>query len=395
MAGRIAAGTGEANDTTVVYCSGEESTAQVASRARRLGITTPNLLLLSETDADAIVDQVAYMHPRPVAVVVDSIQTMRAPGVPSQSGTVTQVKECGIRFLHLAKTCNIAVFLVGHVTKSGDFAGPKILEHMVDTVLYMEGEKYSMYRLLRSVKNRYGASNEIGVFEMTSNGMQPVSNPSVLFVSQTPDEDTGEPMDGSSVAVVLEGSRPLVVEIQSLVSHTRQFPPRRAFEGVGYQRGLLLLAVLERRVGLPMQGREVYVNVVGGLKLQETAADLSIIAAIVSSATTTPILGKTALVGEVGLGGELRIVPQIERRIVEAAKFGFERVIVPSGTKLLGFRQIKGNLFALENSVSDLSSEIQIIRCSRVTAALSAAGLEDVVKKGKTRKLKKWESDNQ
>jgi len=272
--------------------------------------------------------------------------------------------------LQLAKTCNIAVFLIGHVTKTGDFAGPKILEHMVDTVLYLEGEKYSSYRLLRSVKNRYGSSNEIGVFEMGSRGMQEVPNPSVLFLSQAHDED-GKEVDGSSIAVILEGSRPILVEVQSLVSYTKQFPPRRAVEGISYQRAMLLLAVLERRLGYQLGSREVFINVVGGLKLQETASDLSVMVAVVSSATSNPVRPGTVFIGEVGLGGELRAVPQMERRIIEAAKFGFTRVILPSTIKLEGLKKHGCNVFRAEAiNKNAKNGQVDLVLCNTVKIAL-------------------------
>ncbi|KAG5189640.1 P-loop containing nucleoside triphosphate hydrolase protein [Tribonema minus] len=286
---------------SVVYVSGEESTGQIAARAQRLGLQSPNLYLLAETDIHMICDGLEAMCPPPALVVIDSIQTMQSPDLSSAAGSTTQVRDTASCLLRLAKSTDIAVVIIGHVTKSGDIAGPRTVEHMVDTVLYLEGDPLNAYRLLRSVKNRFGSCHEIGVFEMTSLGLQEVANPSLLFTSTAlgdDDEDGeggGQAPDGTAVLVAMEGTRPLLCE--ALVTPSRMVAPRRAAEGVGQQRLQLLLAVLQRRLRYPTSSREVYVNVVGGLRLQ----------------------------------GELRMVQQLQRRIAEAGKYGFKRVVVPAG----------------------------------------------------------------
>eukprot|EP00752_Nemacystus_decipiens_P018297 g16413.t1 len=319
---------------TVVYISGEENNSQVAARAARMGIKGVDLFLYCETDIDVIIDQMLVLQPQPALVMVDSIQTMRTQDSTSSPGSVTQVKECASRLVRLAKGSGITVFIVGHVTKSGSIAGPKVVEHMVDTVLYLEGDRFNSYRLLRSVKNRFGPSNEIGVFEMEAGGLDDVADPSMLFLStKHVDGDGGDEheknMDGSAVCVYMEGSRPILCELQSLVTYSRLPSPRRTSDGLPVPRLLLLLAVLQKRLGYDMGSREVYLNIVGGLRVQETAADLAVALAVVSSYTTVPVRSDTCFIGEIGLGGELRPVQQLSRRIQEAETFGFSRVVVP------------------------------------------------------------------
>lgn len=308
----------------VLYVSGEESDQQIKARALRLsdGEIPEQLFLLTETDVMAIERHLDTVQPR--IVIVDSIQTMRHADFETSAGTITQVRESASYFQSIAKQAGIAIFLVGHVTKSGSIAGPKVLEHIVDTVLYLEGDPYHAYRLLRSVKNRFGATSEIGVFEMRASGLIEVANPSEAFLSE---RVTNQP--GSAIAVTMEGTRPLLVEIQGLTSSTSFGNPRRTANGVDFNRLLLTVAVLTRRVGLRLSDQDVFVNVVGGLRVQEPAADLAVAAAIASSHRDLHIPAETILIGEVGLSGEVRAVSQLESRLREAAKLGFQRAIVP------------------------------------------------------------------
>ncbi len=333
--------------TRILYVSGEESTFQIASRARRLGINTPDLHLLSEIDVGLICEAIIGTSPHPVLVIVDSVQTLRAVDLGGAQGSTTQVRECVARLVNVAKACNIVLVLVGHVTKAGDIAGPRTVEHMVDTVLYLEGDTMGAYRLLRSVKNRFGPSNEVGVFEMHGHGLEEVVNPSLLFVSEVPtfsnsNKDPGQVEkengsssssslpDGSAVMVTMEGSRPLLCEVQALVTKPSPLQlPKRACDGIPLQRLLLLLAVIQRRLGYMTRTREVYVNVIGGLSIKEKAADLGVAVAIVSSFCGIPVASGMAFIGEIGLSGEVRMVQQLDCRISEAQKFGFTRVVVP------------------------------------------------------------------
>lgn len=308
----------------VLYVAGEESPQQVKVRADRLGIQSRTLHLLSETDLDAVLAVADELQPR--AIVVDSIQTMHLSAFDSPAGTVTQVRECAARLLRLAKERHVPVLLVGHVTKSGDLAGPRVLEHMVDVVLTLEGDRFHSYRLLRGVKNRFGATHEVGVFEMRGDGMAEVRNPSEAFLAE---RLTGVP--GSAVTVTLEGTRPLLVEVQALVSPASgQTPPRRTANGIDPNRLALLVAVLGKRLGMPVGASDVFVNVVGGLRIGEPAVDLAVAVAIVSSARGAPIDASLVIFGEIGLSGELRSVGQVERRLAEAAQLGFRRAIVPA-----------------------------------------------------------------
>jgi DNA repair protein RadA/Sms len=319
-----------AHESPVLYVSGEESERQIKMRAARLlrrageeGDSFPSdLFLVTETNLDTVLEHVAEVKPR--LLVVDSIQTTTLQDLESSAGSVSQVRECASRLRELAKSSGIAVFLIGHVTKEGTIAGPRVLEHIVDTVLYLEGDRFQSYRLLRSVKNRFGATSEVGVFEMHERGMVEVTNPSEAFLAE---RMVNAP--GSSIAVTMEGTRPLLVEIQGLTSPTTFGNPRRTPNGVDFNRLLLITAVLSRRVGLRLGEQDVFVNVVGGLTVSEPAADLSIAASIASSARNAPVRADVVLIGEVGLSGELRMVGQMPARLREAVNLGFKTAIVP------------------------------------------------------------------
>ncbi len=308
--------------STVVYVTGEETARQVKLRADRLGIKGEGLFIMPETDLEAVLEHVEGMSPQ--LLVVDSIQTVFLPGMESVPGSITQVRECTMRLMQWAKHSAIPVFITGHVTKEGAIAGPRVLEHIVDVVLYLEGEQFSAYRLLRCVKNRFGSTNEVGVFEMKEEGMVEVDNPSKAFLSQR-----GASSIGSAVVPTIEGSRPLLVEIQSLTTTTTFGMPRRTANGIDYNRLLLIIAVLTKRVGLKLGNQDILVNVTGGLKVGEPAADLGIALAIASSYRDIDVAANTAAIGEVGLSGELRTAAQMERRLQEAARMGFTRCIVP------------------------------------------------------------------
>ena len=314
---------------SVLYVSGEESERQIKSRVGRLmkeGKTPDDLYLLTETALEAVLDHIEVLGPR--LVVVDSIQTMHVPEIDSGAGSISQVRECASRLQMVAKDSGVAIFLVGHVTKEGAIAGPKVLEHIVDTVLYLEGDSFHTYRLLRSVKNRFGATTEVGVFEMGTSGLEEVPNPSEAFLAE---RMVNAP--GSAIAVTMEGTRPLLVEIQGLTSSSSFGHPRRTANGVDFNRLLLTIAVLTRRVGLRLMDQDVFVNVVGGLRVNEPAADLAVAMAIASSVRDRPLPADLALIGEVGLSGELRAVPQMPARLREAAKLGFRRIVVPKSVR--------------------------------------------------------------
>jgi len=313
----------------VVYISGEESAEQIVSRARRLGINVADLFLICDIDADDAIDNLLAMSTPPAMVIVDSVQTMRSASVTGSVGSVTQTRESAARFVQLAKATGSAVVLAGHVTKSGEVAGPRILEHMVDTVLYMEGSERQEFRLLRGVKNRFGSTAEVGVLGMGGGGLFDVSNPSQLFLSQNV---MSEGQEGAAVAVVMEGSRPLLAEIQCLVSlqaPQAKFNTKRMSDGFPIQRLLLICAVIEKRLKLPLWSRDIYINVAGGLRLSEPCSDLAVAITVISSMTGAKIRAGTALIGEIGLGGELRGGKGIEARVTEARKMGFTRVVVP------------------------------------------------------------------
>jgi DNA repair protein RadA/Sms len=306
----------------VLYVSGEESITQIKLRADRLGVATPKLLLLAENNLEAILGVCG--RARPQVVVVDSIQTVFKPDLPSAPGSVGQVRECTADLMRLAKSQNISVLIVGHVTKDGQLAGPRVLEHIVDTVLYFEGDRHHAYRIIRATKNRFGSTNEIGVFEMREGGLREVLNPSAAFLSERAAE-----APGSAVVCAMEGTRPLLVEVQALVTPTVFGMPRRTAAGVDYNRTVVLLAVLEKRAGLHLASHDVYVSVAGGVSVEEPAVDLGVAAAVASSLRSRPVDATAVAIGEIGLGGELRMVPQLEKRALEAARLGFRRCIVP------------------------------------------------------------------
>jgi DNA repair protein RadA/Sms len=308
----------------VLYSSGEESEHQIKSRGQRLGIERAPLYLLAETCLERILEEIARL--RPSLIVIDSIQTVFSLKFQSAPGSVGQVRESATQLLFAAKGQNIPTFLVGHVTKDGNLAGPKVLEHIVDTVLYFEGEKHHSHRIVRAVKNRFGAVSEMGVFEMTGKGLQAVANPSALFLAERPSN-----VPGSAVLCCLEGSRPLLVEVQALVSTSSYGNARRMASGIDQNRLSLLLAVLEKRAGLNLAGEDVFINVAGGMTIDEPAADLAVVGAVASSLRNRPIRGGTAVFGEVGLAGEIRGTTQAALRVREAAQMGFTRVVVPEG----------------------------------------------------------------
>ena len=308
----------------LLYVSGEESPRQIKMRADRLAVNAGNIILLPETSLEGILDAAAKLSPE--AMVVDSIQTVYTQEMLSAPGSVGQVRECSAKLMLFAKRSGIPVFIVGHVTKEGTIAGPRVLEHIVDTVLYFEGDRGHSYRILRTMKNRFGSTNEIGVFEMSDAGLREVENPSELFLSERPRN-----VSGSAVVASLEGTRPLMVEVQALVSQTNFGMPRRTSIGVDFNRVNLLIAVLEKRAGLHLGGMDVFINVVGGLKIMEPAVDLGIVATVSSSVKEVPVDPRTCVFGEVGLSGEVRAVAQAESRLREAAKIGFKKAIVPAG----------------------------------------------------------------
>ena len=319
----------------VVYVSGEETQRQIKLRAERLGLSGERLYLLAETDLNVILSQIEQLQPS--LAVIDSIQTVYLPELETSPGSVAQVRECTLRLMQWAKPNSVPVFITGHVTKEGAIAGPKVLEHIVDVVLYLEGESFSAYRLLRCVKNRFGSTNEVGVFEMKEQGMVEVDNPSKAFLSQR----WGEAV-GSAVVPTLEGSRPLLVEIQALTNPTAFGMPRRTANGVDFGRLLLIIAVLSKRAGLKLGNQDIIANVAGGIRIGEPAADLGIALAIASSFKDMAVDPQMAVVGEVGLSGELRAVSQLDRRVAEAARLGFKRCLVPKvGSRISGPKDIQ------------------------------------------------------
>ena len=306
----------------VLYISAEESVYQTKIRAERLNINSDNLWIVSETNIALIA---AYIEEyKPNLVVLDSIQMVYKPEIPSSPGTLTQVRESAMDLVYLCKRSNICLFLVGHITKEGSLAGPKSLEHLVDTVLYFEGDRFQSFRILRAVKNRFGSTNEIGIFEMKESGLTEVANPSELFISQA-----NEDIAGTVVVSTLIGSRPFLLEVQALTSRAYYASPTRRVSGVDFNRTVMILAVLERRLGLTLGSQDVYVNVVGGVKIDEPAADLGIALAVFSSYKNKPIPKGIAFIGEVGLTGEIRPVNQIETRIQEASRLGFNKIVIP------------------------------------------------------------------
>lgn len=334
---------------TVLYVSGEESASQTRLRGERLGASSRSLLILAENSLESILAQAAALKPK--AMVVDSIQTVWTSALESAPGSVSQVRESAGKLMLLAKGNNIPVFIVGHVTKDGAIAGPRVLEHMVDTVLYFEGDGSHPFRILRAVKNRFGSTNEIGVFEMKSEGLSGVANPSELFLSERP---LG--VSGSLVTTSLEGSRPLLVELQALVTQTSFGVPRRTTIGVDHNRLALLVAVLEKKVGLHLAGQDIFLNAAGGVRLNEPAADLAMIMAVASSHLDKVISPETVVFGEVGLAGEVRAVTQPEQRISEAEKLGFKRCIIPAGS----LKRLKKRGIRLEG-VSTVQEAMQLL----------------------------------
>lgn len=309
-------------DHPVLYISGEESVKQTKLRADRLGVDAEKLFVLAETDLEYISKAIDEIEPQ--LVIIDSIQTIFRSEVTSAPGSVSQVRECTSQLMRIAKTRGIAIFIVGHVTKEGAIAGPRLLEHMVDAVLYFEGERHHTFRILRGVKNRFGSTNEIGVFEMKEDGLEEVLNPSEIFL-----EERSSGAAGSTVVASMEGTRTVLVEIQALISPTSFGNPRRTATGIDHNRVSLLMAVLEKRVGLLLQNQDAYLNVAGGVRLDEPAIDLAIAISVASSFRDKPTRASDIVVGEIGLTGEIRRVSRIEQRVQEAAKLGFERAIIP------------------------------------------------------------------
>ena len=337
----------------VLYISGEESTQQTKMRANRLGadIGGDHLYIVSQTDLSLITEYIDKIKPR--AVFIDSIQVLFSEDISSSAGSISQVRECAGRLTLLAKSKGISLFIIGHVTKEGTIAGPRVLEHLVDTVLYFEGERFSMYRVLRAVKNRFGSVNEIGVFEMTATGLKEVGNPSQMFLSQRP-KDTS----GTVVVSVLEGTRPLFVEIQALVSHSGFGYARRRSQGFDFNRMSLLVAVLEKRIGLRLESEDIFINAVGGIKIEDPAADLGVSVAIASAFRDKPVLADSLILGEVGLTGEIRSILHEGLRINEAEKLGFKRCILPKWN----FKKLDSKARNIKlNPVSSLKETLDLI----------------------------------
>lgn len=331
-------------EQTILYISGEESANQLKLRAQRLGVDSDRLFLLCETSLDEILASADRL--KPDLLIVDSIQTLYSEEKPASAGSVTQVKECTLRLMQYCKGSGVSVFVVGHINKEGAIAGPKVLEHMVDCVLYFEGEEHTTYRLLRAAKNRFGSTNEIGVFEMIDRGLREVPNPSEMLLSGRP-----ENTPGNCVACVMEGSRPILAEVQALVSPTTLTNPRRSANGFDYNRAAMLLAVLEKRGGLRFSTSDVYLNVIGGLRLDEPAADMAVVLSAASALLDKPISDTLAAVGEVGLTGEIRAIGQLSQRLIEMHRLGFTQCVIPrsgsvdikapDGLELLRVRNIR------------------------------------------------------
>lgn len=331
----------------ILYVSGEESPKQIKMRAERLGVFSEGISILSETDLSSIKERI--LEQKPDIAIIDSIQTISREDISSSPGSITQVKECTSEFMRIAKSSGIPIFLIGHVNKEGSIAGPKVMEHMVDAVLYFEGERSLDCRILRAVKNRFGSTNEIGVFEMLQGGLKEVENPSAMFMQGKP-----EGVSGIAAVSVLEGTRPIVAEIQALVSPTPFPAPRRVATGYDYNRQNLLIAVLEKRCGLYFGNSDAYLNIIGGLRISEPAADLAIATALASSLKDFIIPPDTVLIGEIGLAGEVRIVSSIEKRINEAKKLGFTRCLIPA-----------------RNRISEEIKDMEVIRVSSLREAFS------------------------
>jgi len=330
---------------SVLYVSAEESEEQLALRAKRLNITTKNIKLSTENNIELIIDQLALIDPK--LLVIDSIQNIYSNNVDSIAGSPSQIRECGQQLLAIAKQNKISVIVIGHVTKEGIIAGPRMLEHMVDTVLYLEGDSKFDHRILRSIKNRFGTTNEVGIFQMNELGLDEVTNPSQFFLSERTLE-----VPGSAIFPALEGTRPLLIEVQALVSNANFGTPQRNSNGIDYKRLAMLLAVLEKRIGIPIGAKDVFINLVGGFHISDPSTDLAVITAVASSVKDFTIPKNTVLVGEVGLSGELRSVPNLEKRIKESETLGFTNIIIPKSNlkrlknvdykiKVLGFQNVK------------------------------------------------------
>ena len=334
----------------ILYVSAEESASQIKLRAERLGVKSDNLYIYPQTNFELIKKHIEEMQPD--LVIVDSIQAIYTSQIQSSAGSVSQIRECCNSLMSIAKTNNVSIIVIGHVTKEGNIAGPKVLEHMVDTVIQFEGDKYKTYRILRSIKNRFGNTSEVGIFEMSSKGLTEVINPSELFLKEYNQTQT----PGSTIIVTNEGTRPLLVEIQALVGTTPYPTPRRVSNGVDVSRVLQILAVLEKRIGLNLSKQDVYVNVIGGIDVSEPAADLGIALAIITCVRDVVFDSHTAIVGEIGLSGEIRAVNHIEKRITEAQKLGFKRIIIPE-----------------TNDIQDDIKGIEIIKVRRIIEAITRA----------------------
>ncbi len=336
----------EYRDGGILYVSAEESARQIKLRASRLGIKDDYIIVYAENNFESILDQIKKIKPK--LVIIDSIQTIFSEQIQSAPGSVSQVRECTARLMMLAKNLGVATFIVGHVTKEGAIAGPKVLEHMVDTVLYFEGSTQHTYRILRAVKNRFGSTNEIGVFEMSSMGLREVSNPSEIFLEERPKNSSG-----TMVVSAIEGSRPILVEVQALVSSSNLGTPRRTTLGIDHNKVSLLVAVIEKKLGLPLYGHDLFVNVAGGMRLDEPAADLGAALAIISSFRNKPLDSKMIAIGEVGLMGEVRKVTQLDLRLTEAEKLGFKIALVPTGSleslKKTGYKSKNIEIIGIEN----------------------------------------------
>ena len=332
----------------VLYISAEESASQIKLRAERLGVKSDNLYIYPQTNFELIKKHVEEM--KPDLVIVDSIQAIYSSLIQSTAGSVSQIRECCNSLMTIAKTNNVSIIVIGHVTKEGNIAGPKVLEHMVDTVIQFEGDKYKTYRILRSIKNRFGNTSEVGIFEMGSKGLTEVLNPSELFLKEYNQTQT----PGSTIIVTSEGTRPLLVEVQALVGTTPYPTPRRVANGVDLSRVLQILAVLEKRIGLNLSKQDVYVNVIGGIDVSEPAADLGIALAIITCVRDVIFDSHTAIVGEIGLSGDIRAVNHIDKRINEAQKLGFKRIIIPSS-----------------NEIQDSYNDIEVIKVQRIIEAIT------------------------
>ena len=334
----------------VLYVSGEESEGQIKMRADRLGVKDGQLFIYNETSVDSIISQIDQI--RPSYIILDSIQTLEDDQLTSAPGSVSQVREITAKFMRIAKILGITVFIVGHVTKEGSIAGPRVLEHMVDTVLYFEGERHLSYRILRAVKNRFGSTNEIGVFEMRDNGLAEIENPSYAMLEGRP-----QGVSGTSVLAAMEGSRPMMLEVQALVSGSSLNMPRRMCAGLDYNRVSLLIAVLEKRAGYALGKCDVFINVVGGIRLTEPASDMAVCASIMSSYRGIPLPSEAVYIGELGLTGEIRSVTNIEKRVNEALRLGFTRIYLPAGNRKNISSAPKGGKLIYVDNIRTLSAD--------------------------------------